>query len=60
METSCLRLAIIDRQLTNVDHEPDDLVADNDHLEVNFARAEYDANSFVKMDPFFVAVVSAN
>ncbi len=59
-ETSFLMFAIIDRQLTNVDLEPDDLFSDYDHLEVNFAGAEYDANSFVKIDLFFAAVVSAN
>lgn len=60
MEASCRILAIIDCQLTNVDLEPDDLFSDYDHPEVNLARAEYDASSFVKIDLFFVAVVSAN
>jgi hypothetical protein len=51
-----LVLAVVDRQLTNVDVENEDLAYDHDHLEVNFAGATFDSDGFVKIDLFFAHV----
>jgi len=51
-----LVLAVVDRQLTNVDVENEDLSYDYEHLEVNFAGATFDSDSFVKIDLFFAHV----
>jgi hypothetical protein len=59
-ETWLLVAAVVNRQVTNMDLENEDLSYDYDHLEVNFAGAGYDSNSFVKIDLYFVAVAAAN
>jgi hypothetical protein len=48
-----LMLAVVDRQLSTLDLQNEDLSHDYGHLELNFAGTTYDSGSYVKIDLFF-------